>query len=164
MKRIKDLKQAVDHYRKKLLAYLPKKTEAPCDNDSYLDYILSGRPEEAKIAFRKAEKLIISRLNQCKCFEEVSIICNEAFGSIKNIGEQTILAYVNYALSVRDIDPESNCYNLLTRPARSTLKKCGFINGKNVVTFKENTLFKDFETIEFIDFANKNYRSFSQVK
>ena len=156
----RDLEQAIEYYKEKTLPQLPKRIEGIRSKDTYLDYILSGRSKKAKAAFIEAEKSIISRLNQCTCVDEVSDICYKTFGSIPGIGQQTISDYIQHALSVRGIDPEANCYDILTRSAKSALKKRGY----NIAAFKESILFKDFDSIAFVDFANKHYRSFSRIK
>lgn len=161
---VKDLKQAVEDYKEKSLPRLPKKIEGIRSKESYLDHILSGKTKEARVAFRAAEKRIIPKLNRCTNAEEISDICYDAFDPIRGIGQQTISDYIYHVLHIRDIDPESNCYTLLTLHARTALNKRGYISENNLVTFKKNDLFKDFDSIAFIDFANKNYRSFSRSK
>lgn len=156
----RDLEQAIEYYKEKTLPQLSKRIEGIRSKDTYLDYILLGRSKESKAAFIKAEKSIVPKLNQCTDADAVSDICYKTFGSISGIGQQTISDYIQHALSVRGIDPEANCYNLLTRSAQSSLKKRGY----NIVALKENILFKDFDSIAFVDFANKHHRSFPRSK
>lgn len=162
--KVKNLNEAVVHYSKKNLPQLPNKIERIRSKETYLDYILAGRPKAAKIAFREAELRIIARLDQCESAEEISGICYNTFGKIPGIGEQTISDYIYHALFIRDINPESNCISLLTTTARKKLSNHGYIKKNTIILGEEKSLLNGFDTYAIVDFANKHHQSFKQEK
>ena len=128
-------------------------------NDSWVDYILKGRSEDAKQQFRDALIVIRSKINQQSSVEECISICEEILLPIKGIGEKTALRCAMYLANQFDIDPEANCVCFLTGPAKKALEERGWIRGKKIRISKSiQKLIADYSPLLFVDFTNKHYR------
>ena len=126
---------------------------------AFLDNILKGRPEDAKQKLKDALIVAQSKLSKHNSIEDCISICNEVFLPIKGIGEITALRCAMYLANQLDIDPEANCACFLINPAKKTLDKRGWINGKTVRIGKSiQDLMRDYSPLLFVDFANKHYR------
>lgn len=138
----------------------PPHLSTSTSSDSWIDSILKGRPEDAKKQFKNALPLVLSKLSQQSSIEDCISICEEVFLPIKGIGEVTALRCAMGIASQLDIDPEANCVCFLIKPAKKTLDKIGWINGKTIkISQSTQELIADYSPLVFVDFINRHYRS-----
>ena len=149
------LELAFQQYCEKVdLATLSSQLKKP----SWVDYILKGRPEDAKQKFREAVKIIATKVNSNMGIDDCVCICEENLLQIKGIGPITVNRYAMHLADLLGINPEANCASFLIEPARIELSKKGWINGKTITVSKTiQDLIKDFSPLVFVDFANNHF-------
>lgn len=154
------MEETIQNYRHKRLRKTEDRLEVIRQPVNYLDSLLAGRSEEAKQEFIRIEREILPEVSMCGSIDELQELCFHAFGLIPGIGERTIMDYVFHAAYIRDMDPEANCACFLITPAKKVLQTMGMIQGKTIRLGRVQDLFRGFNPMVFVDFANKHYKGF----